>query len=116
MTTAVDTNVLQGLWSGTPTVIAAAQAALEQASQQGAVVISPAVYAELVASPGRDALMIDRFIDVTRIRVDWLLEPTVWRTAADAFRSYSERRRMQERSGGPRRILADFLIGAHAFH
>ncbi len=116
MTTAIDTNVLQGLWTGTPPVMAAAQAALEGASQRGALVISPAVYAELVASPGRDAQMIDTFVDVARIRVDWLLERAVWRTAADAFRGYSERRRAQERSSGPRRILADFLIGAHALH
>ncbi|CAA9395256.1 MAG: hypothetical protein AVDCRST_MAG93-9938 [uncultured Chloroflexia bacterium] len=116
MTTAIDTNVIQGLWSGTPDVIAAAQSALEDAGRHGALVISPAVYAELVASPGRDAPTIDTFIEVTHIRVDWLLEAGVWRTAADAFRGYSERRRRQKQFEGPRRILADFVIGAHALH
>ena len=37
----------------------------------------------------------------------------VLRVAGVAFRGYPGRRRMQ-RSGEPRRMLADFLIGAHA--
>lgn len=116
MTTAIDTNVLQALWSGTPPIIASAQAALRTARQRGALVISAVVYAELVASPWNDATTIETFFNASRIRVDWLLERDIWRTAADAYRSYSERRRKQERNEGPRRILADFLIGAHALH
>lgn len=116
MTIAIDTNVLQALWTGTPTAILDAQTALERASRQGALVISPIVYAELVAAPGRDLDAIDIFVDVTRIRIDWHLEPAVWRTAAVAFQGYAERRRTQERGSGPRRILADFVIGAHALH
>lgn len=116
MTIALDTNVLQALWTGTPAAVSGAQLALERASSQGALVISPVVYAELVAAPGRDPDAIDYFVDVARIRVDWLLEPAVWRTAAIAFQGYAERRRAQERGTGPRRILADFLIGAHALH
>jgi predicted nucleic acid-binding protein len=37
----------------------------------------------------------------------------VWRSAGRAFQAYAERRRKQ-RDSGTRRILADFLIGAHA--
>jgi predicted nucleic acid-binding protein len=37
----------------------------------------------------------------------------VWRSAGRAFQSYAERLRKQ-RDSGTRRILADFLIGAHA--
>jgi predicted nucleic acid-binding protein len=116
MTIAVDTNVIQALWSGTPAVSGAAQAALERTSNQSALVMSAVVYAELVAAPGRDMAAVDLFVDIARIRIDWQFEPVVWRTAAQAFQGYAERRRAQERGAGPRRILADFLIGAHALH
>lgn len=37
----------------------------------------------------------------------------VWTAAGEALQRYAERRRKQ-RDSGTRRILADFLIGAHA--
>jgi predicted nucleic acid-binding protein len=40
----------------------------------------------------------------------------VWESAALAFRAYAERRRTQAGDPGPRRILADFITGAHALH
>jgi hypothetical protein len=45
--------------------------------------------------------------------VDWSMDESVWRAAGKSFQKYATRRRKQ-RSGQPRRILADFLIGAHA--
>ena len=47
------------------------------------------------------------------VAIDWDLGELVWRSAGQAFHSYAERRRKQ-RDSGARRILADFLIGAHA--
>ena len=46
--------------------------------------------------------------------VEFDLDKGIWRTAGRAFQAYAIRRRKQ---GDPvsRRILADFLIGAHAF-
>lgn len=38
----------------------------------------------------------------------------MWRSAGLAFGGYAQRRRAQPGDPGPRRILADFLIGAHA--
>jgi len=38
----------------------------------------------------------------------------VWREAARAYKEYAERRRAQPDDHGPRRILADFVVGAHA--
>src|SRR5438270_11989 len=49
----------------------------------------------------------------TGIVIDWELREQVWRSAGRAFQAYAERRRKQ-RDMVPRRILADFLIGAHA--
>ena len=40
-------------------------------------------------------------------------ETQAWRVAGKAFQKYASRRQKQQ-AGRPRRILADFLIGAHA--
>ncbi len=45
--------------------------------------------------------------------VEWEIEEQIWREAGNAFQGYLARRRKQ-RGTEPRRILADFLIGAHA--
>jgi predicted nucleic acid-binding protein len=45
--------------------------------------------------------------------VDWDLAEAAWRLAGRAFQGYAARRRRQ-REIGPRRILADFVIGAYA--
>lgn len=116
MTTTIDTNVVIALWDKDPALSLAAQKALETASQRGNLVVAAAVFAELIAAPGRTESFVDSFLEETGIAVDWNLEESVWRSAGRAFRSYAERRRKQ-RDSNPRRILADFLIGAYAaFH
>ncbi len=87
---------------------------LQRAARRGRLVIAAPVYAELVAAPGYDAEIIDRLLAQARITVDWELDEATWRLAAQAHRGYAERRRAQRGDPGPRRILADFLIGAHA--
>lgn len=114
MTWAIDTNVFVYLWSATSADVALAQASLGRASARGPLVIAPVVYAELVAAPGRDPAAVDTFLHDAGIDVDWDLDPAVWRLAALAYRGYSERRRRDRGSSLPRRILADFVIGAHA--
>jgi predicted nucleic acid-binding protein len=59
---------------------------------------------------------LDPFLNRTGIEVDWVLDEPVWRTAAAAYREYAARCRKQPGDSGPRRILADFVIGAHAVH
>jgi predicted nucleic acid-binding protein len=113
MTTAIDTNVLIALWDVDPKLNAFAHLALDSAQARGELVIAGAVYAELLALPGRSEKILDEFIDDTRIRVDWELNELIWRAAGRAFQGYVARRSRQ-RSILPRRILADFLIGAHA--
>lgn len=80
----------------------------------GAVVICSAVYAELMATPSLGEEELDAFLEDTDVGVDWRLEEAVWRDAGRAYLGYAERRRKQKGDEGPRRILADFLIGAHA--
>ena len=114
MTSAVDTNVLVALWDPDDTLNSAAQAALDAAFARGTLVISGAVFAELLAFPSRTERFLNQFLNDTGIIVDWSTDETIWRAAGKSFQKYANRRRKQ-RSGEPRRILADFLIGAHAF-
>ena len=113
MTTAVDTNVVIALWDKDPVLSMAAQTALENAFRRGSLVAAAPVFAELIAAPGRSEMFVDAFFDETGIRIDWELHERVWRLAGRAFQAYAERRRKQ-RDTGVRRILADFVIGAHA--
>jgi predicted nucleic acid-binding protein len=113
MITAVDTNIMVALWDDDPSLNLGAETALNKAFHEGGLVIAAPVFAELLAAPGRTENFVDTFLKETGIAVDWNLTETTWRVAGLAFHSYAERRRRQ-RSSGPRRILADFLIGAHA--
>lgn len=114
MTTAVDTNVIVALWDTDPAPSTVARSALDAALARGSLVVCAPVFAELMAAPGRTEGFLDAFFGATGIHVDWTLEEAVWRSAGRAFQAYASRRRKQ--GGGPRRILADFLIGAHALH
>jgi len=112
MTTSIDTNVLVALWFPDDTLNATAAAAMKDAASRGALVISAPVFAELLAAPRRTEAFLDYFLKDTAIAVDWNLDEQIWRIAGRAFQSYSSRRKSE--GIGPRRILADFLIGAHA--
>ena len=113
MTTAIDTNVVIALWDKNAALSSAAQTALEAAFNRGNLVVAAPVFAELLAAPGRTESFVNAFLEDTAIAIDWTLDERVWRSAGRAFQAYAERRRKQ-RDSGTRRILADFLIGAHA--
>jgi predicted nucleic acid-binding protein len=113
MTTALDTNVIVALWHKDASVNSAALTALELAFRRGALIISPPVFSELVAAPGRSEGFMRAFLEETGIGIDWEMDEAIWCLAGSAFQSYATRRR-QQRDATPRRILADFLIGAHA--
>ena len=112
--TAVDTNVIIALWDRDPAVSAYAQKALDHELAHGSLVLSAPVFTELMAAPGRSEGFLTKFCNDTGITVEFDLDEQIWRTAGRAFQAYASRRRKQ-RDPGPRRILADFLIGAHAF-
>jgi len=113
MTTALDTNVLIALWDEDPRINNDVQLSLDKAQQRGALVVSGIVYAELLGLPGRTEKMMDDFFRATSIRIDWDITEKITRAAGNAFQGYVVRR-TSRKSGLPRRILADFLIGAHA--
>jgi len=115
MTTSVDTNVLIALWNEDYALNTRASTALGKAMGRGALVVSAPVFAELLAAPGRSEEFLNEFLHDTGISADWDLGEAVWRLAGRGFQRYVRGRR-KHRDTGPRRILADFLIGAHALH
>ncbi|RJF71608.1 type II toxin-antitoxin system VapC family toxin [Deinococcus cavernae] len=111
MTLALDTNILSALFRAE----ASAEDVLTvlESRAPGQLVIHGAAFSEFLAAPGIDEETAFAFLRDTGVRADWETDENVWRCAAREFRAYAVRRRG---SGGyqPRRILADFVIGAHA--
>ncbi len=106
MITAIDTNILLDILVPNEKLWEASVRALEDAATAGSLVVCDLVYAELCIhfSSQREC---DGFLDANEIRVEPLNRETLF-LASRAFRTY-------RKQGGPRaRILADFLIGAHA--
>jgi hypothetical protein len=112
MVIALDTNILVSLWNEENTLNQKAVVLLEDLGGLATFVISAPVYIELHAVPKR-SLLLDDLLKDTDISVDWSMPELVWRTAAIAFQSYSQRR-LASGSFAPRRLLTGFLIGAHA--
>jgi predicted nucleic acid-binding protein len=113
MTTAIDSNVFIAFWDASDALNSLAQSALTAAWNRGLLVVAPSVYAELLAFPGRSEPFLEAFLRETGITVEWEIDEATWRTAGRAFQTYAARRSRQQGSA-PRRILSDFLIGAHA--
>jgi predicted nucleic acid-binding protein len=113
VTTIIDSNVIAALWNLDDALNAAARSALDATLAKGPLVVPAPVYSELMAFAGRTESFLDGFFRDTGIAVAWHMEERVWRSAGQAFQSYAGRRRRQ-RDPGPRRIFADFLIGAYA--
>jgi predicted nucleic acid-binding protein len=106
MITAIDTNILLDILVPNEDFYEASADALQQAAGEGSLVISDIVYAELCIhfETQRDC---DAFLGGNEIRVQALTREAHF-LASRAWRMYRQQ-------GGKRtRILADFLIGAHA--
>jgi predicted nucleic acid-binding protein len=108
--TAIDTNILSALWSEESSII---PQQLGNARNHGALLISPVVYAELLAYPRATETYVDGFLSDTGITVDFQMEWAVWVDAGRRYARYADQRR-KSGLGEPKRLLADFLIGSHA--
>ena len=106
MATATDTNILLDVFTPGATASSLSSELLNDARQRGLLLICDVVYAELVPNfASRDAL------DAALHSVGATVSPIDSDIAYTAGLRWGQYRR----SGGPRtRILADFLIGAHA--
>jgi predicted nucleic acid-binding protein len=106
MITAVDTNILLDILLPNEAFYEASAGALQDSAGGGSLVISDIVYAEICTHFGTRG-DCDAFLESIDIRVETLTRESHF-LASRAWRTYRLR-------GGTRtRILADFLIGAHA--
>jgi hypothetical protein len=112
MRTAVDSNVISALWSGEPASRGMA-ALLGRAKNEGGLVICAPVYVELLAYPKATKTFLEQFLAATHIVTDFLLDEAVWQEAGAAYAAYAQRRR-QSKDGSSKRLLVDFIVGAHA--
>jgi len=112
MRTAIDTNVLSALWSKESLASDIAKN-LGNAKTEGGLVVGAPVYAELLAHPKATESFVNRFLADTGIDVDFEFKQPVWLEAGRRFARYAKRRRSAAQQG-PRRLLADFIIGSHA--
>lgn len=112
MITEVDTNVLSAVISDEEGAIELGEH-LYGLIETDQMVICGASYAELLAHPRTTPKSIDEFLTASTIDIDCRADLDMWKVAGKAFRQYLQRRR---RSGGgePKRLLADFIVGAHA--
>lgn len=132
MIAALDTNVLLDLLLPDETFFPTSKALLDWGYAQGALVISEVVYAELACQFANQA-DLDRFLSDTGIQLLPSSAETL-RVAGLMWRKWRQRRDAElrcPRGGAPadarcpqcggvlkpsRRVLADFLVGAHALH
>jgi predicted nucleic acid-binding protein len=106
MITAVDTNILLDIFLPDKKFSSPSALLLKQAFDQGALIISEVVYAELVPQ-FKERALLDRVLATLNISL----------SALDRESAYlaGEKWALYKQSGGKRdRIITDFLIGAHA--
>ena len=107
MSTAVDTSVFLDILTADPRFGERSRDALESARTSGAVVVCEIVFAELAAAFEGDLERLQSFLADAEVSLVRSAEPTL----AEAGRLW----RAYRGGGGPRqRLLADFLVGAHA--
>ena len=106
MLTAIDSSVLLDVVTDSPSHANASEQALRRAAEEGGLIICECVLAEIRPAFGNGS-------DIERFLEDWQLRfiPSSResaRLAGELFAAYLER------GGREGRVLADFLIGAHA--
>jgi predicted nucleic acid-binding protein len=106
MTIAVDSSVIVDVLTGDPKFVMACEAALQQALAVGDVVICDAVVAEVQTMLDTRETAMDT---LNTLGIRYLAT-----TEAAAVRAGHMQRRYRDRGGRRERIVADFLIGAHA--
>lgn len=137
MITAIDTNVLSWLlFSRDAEKAYAVSAALQARKSRGGLILCGLVYAELLALGKPDEVRAK--LREMRIDVDPVFGDDILETAGAAWGQYARNRQQAGGRGryrcecggentwtckqcgkpldGPKRVLADFLIGAHALH
>lgn len=106
MITAVDTNVLVDVFGGDPEFGSRSKAALDLGIAEGVLIACDAVWAEVTASFSTPTAAVEAMAD---LGVEF--SPVQAEASLAAGVAWAEYR---HRGGSRTRVVADFLIGAHA--
>ena len=105
MITAVDTNILLDVMLPDPAYVKNSTELLQSAYNGGALIISHMVYAELVPQFGSKQALLDV---LSRLGIETSpIDDEIAFVAGSKWKEY------REAGGSRRRILTDFVIGAH---
>jgi predicted nucleic acid-binding protein len=110
--TAIDANILSAIWKREKNAVALTDQ-LSELRRCGSLIICGAVLAEAMANPNAGPGFVDDFLHQTGIKLDGLCREEMWRLAGERYAQYAARRRQSQREF-VRRLLTDFIIGAHA--
>jgi predicted nucleic acid-binding protein len=109
---AIDSNILIDFIGNDPVAADSADQALRRALAAGPVVVCEVVLAEVVTGLGNGSAVVDA---LDEMGVDFSpLEQRSAVRAGEMQRRYLERRRAAVAPAEPLRVVADFLVGAHA--
>lgn len=115
MKISVDTNIIVGFWLGTPEGQRDIQSVRQMQGRGDTFLVCGVVYTELCAAPGHSRASVEAFLKVAGVGLDYAMPAPVWEAAADANAVHQGQRR-RNRQGTLKRVVPDFLIGAHALH
>ena len=113
MEVSLDTNVLQALLQAGHLHQERAVKLIKQLQPNKNFLLCPVVYSEAQGIPNFSLEVFNAFLEDLDIEIDWSLPQNMWQLAGQAHLAYHQRRRKQGLTE-PKRVLADFLIGAHA--
>ena len=109
----LDTNILLALWNDEPSSSAIIKM-LNLEQQRFQFTISSVVFIELAAHPNITLPVLNQTLNNMRIKHDQGYSAEIIDDCAKRFAAYAQRRR--EAGSTPKRLLADFLVGAHSLH
>jgi predicted nucleic acid-binding protein len=112
MRTAIDSSIVSAILGAEPTSAALVEL-LGQLRRDGSLSMCGTVFAEIHAVPGMTGALLRQFLSDTSIEVEPATTQSDWRLTGERFCEYAARGRAS-RGGDPKRLLADFAVGAHA--
>ena len=107
MIVAVDTDILLDLLIPNPEFLESSRKTLNQYIEKASLIIGDVVYAEL-ATQFEDESLLKTFLVSTGIRRISSNDEALW-LASRSWKKYHKNKKQKSR-----RVLADFLVGAHA--
>ena len=108
----LDTNVILTLWNQEPET-QTISAMLNKLQTKHAYTVSPLVLAELHAHPNMTHRTLISRLQTMNIGYEYHYTQAMFDLAGERYAKYAERRR-QDGGQTPKRMLADFLVGAYS--